>query len=648
MASRGAVPSPFLNGPNYTKIVGFLRNHYSGKLGVPALPERIDSRLQKTVQHYMQAVAQAHGNKPPQVLNNEVLRETTLSMDTFLKRKETGPPPPSTVGMFTKPDEYNRLFEDTNTRYENIMADRAPAVPGVPALPDFRISADMMESNEDPVLAMQRLQKARDAEAKARGTGLAGPPPTLEIRETAAPTLVPPQADVPPPLLAPRPQDYIIPQEDIVKYFETEYNVFLTSSDRDWLRNTSENRYNFTINFNTGQKKSGFAFNAALQNRFRNIQRIEFVKAIVPVESLTSLVRVFFPEFGCARPLIDNSRIVNVFSLPFAGIRIAELNNNGFSTNPEEDNTFAIVQYDTTWSSDFVSVSDGLTYKQQLDNKTGPVMTKSGYTGLIPKFLRTQKVYNPTPLATLQKLSIRLERHDQEVLSTDSDVQMIRRIAFGDSLYQGTISPFFGLENFGFDYSLYYGQAGPLGTSYGPQGCPSGPINISNPFIVIKTNGFFLYSAVGEGDLIQIKSMTVARGAPLEESTAKDFETWLNRDTGHYVCGVGYEDDSKTDVSGVLYPNLMGGRNPAGYCNLIVIQNRFNDPRINDPAKNFARDMSYFGGSLEAESALVDALNTQPNTTGAGLINLSRQTHIVLRIITRDMDSAANIRPDNV
>jgi hypothetical protein len=165
---------------------------------------------------------------------------------------------------------------------------------------------------------------------------------------------------------------------------------------------------------------------------------------------------------------------------------------------------------------------------------------------------------------------------------------------------------------------------------------------------VIKTNGFFLYSAVGEGDLIQIKGMTVARGAPLEESTAKDFETWLNRDAGHYVCGVGYEDDSKTDVSGVLYSNLMGGRNPAGYCNLIVIQNRFNDPHINDPTKNFARDMSYFGGSLEAESTLVGALNTQPNTTGAGLINLSRQTHIVLRIITRDMDSAANIRPDNV
>ena len=57
------------------------------------------------------------------------------------------------------------------------------------------------------------------------------------------------KADAPPALLAPRPQDYIIPQEDIVKYRETELNLFITSADRDWFRNTTENRYNFTVNF---------------------------------------------------------------------------------------------------------------------------------------------------------------------------------------------------------------------------------------------------------------------------------------------------------------------------------------------------------------------------------------------------------------
>jgi hypothetical protein len=41
-------------------------------------------------------------------------------------------------------------------------------------------------------------------------------------------------------------------------------------------------------------------------------------------------------------------------------------------------------------------------------------------------------------------------------------------------------------------------------------------------------------------------------------------------------------------------------------------------------------------------------LKDQAVSTGTGLINMSRQVHIVLRIITRDFDSGSNIRPDNV
>jgi chemotaxis protein MotA len=39
--------------------------------------------------------------------------------------------------------------------------------------------------------------------------------------------------------------------EDIIKYKETEINLYVYSGDRDWLNNKNENRYNFTINFNT-------------------------------------------------------------------------------------------------------------------------------------------------------------------------------------------------------------------------------------------------------------------------------------------------------------------------------------------------------------------------------------------------------------
>jgi hypothetical protein len=48
------------------------------------------------------------------------------------------------------------------------------------------------------------------------------------------------------------------------------------------------------------------------------------------------------------------------------------------------------------------------------------------------------------------------------------------------------------------------------------------------------------------------------------------------------------------------------------------------------------------------EGLLASQLDTQAVSTGTGLINISRQVHVVLRIVTRDFDAGSNIRPDNV
>jgi hypothetical protein len=607
------VPNSFLNGPNYQKLVGYIRNQYTSKLGMTALPERIDSRIQKTVQHFMQEVARIQGPRAtPVELNREVVRETTSSLDLWLRKQEAAArPTTTTIGAFTKPpaapiqtpatDDYSRLFEDTGSRFESIMAERGqPGNTFVPPIPEFRATSDL-ESEEDPVLLMQRMQKARDDQSRALGATVAAPePPRLEIKDDIPSAMrpIPPQADNPPPRLAPRPQDYIIPQESVQKYQETEFNIFLTSSDRDWLRNTAENRYNFSVNFNTGTKKNGFSFNAALQERFRNIQRIEFVKAIVPLEAYSPLVRVVSNDDP---PIYDTTRVVNIFSLPFVGIRIAELNNNGFSTKPEEDNTFAIVQYDTTWSSDLTA---------QAVNGTAPVpiLTKSGFAGLIPKFLKTQKVYTPTPLATLQRLTIRMERHNGDLLSGDSDVLFFKRICMSNSLLSIGI---------------------PTGTVYA----------VTSPqdsYIFIQTSKFFPYSAISEGDTIQIQGYTPTTSS----ATAIDFTTFINRLSGHSVVAAAYVSP---DSGGVI----TDGRNNAGYCNVIIIRSRFDDPTTGSTDRTTA----YFGGSAPIESAFaldLDNTGVEPNQTGAALLNTSRQTHIVLRVITRDYDSTSNIRPDNV
>jgi hypothetical protein len=78
-----------------------------------------------------------------------------------------------------------------------------------------------------------------------------------------------------------------------------------------------------------------------------------------------------------------------------------------------------------------------------------------------------------------------------------------------------------------------------------------------------------------------------------------------------------------------------------------VLRSRFNDPKTGSTSRTSA----YFGGGLAAEgtlAGLLDNAGSEPDQTGCALINFSRQTHFVLRIITRNMDSSANIRPDNV
>jgi hypothetical protein len=598
----GTAPNQFLNGPNYQKIVGFLRQHYASKLGTQAIPERMDTRLQKTVQHYMTEVSRLQGSKPVNTLTQEVLRETTSSIDSWIKKQEPAPTAvATTIGAFSKPEDYTRMYEDTSTRYDSMMAERAPPAMPTQMVPDFRMAQDMMESEEDPVILMQRMQKQRDDQARALGLApsqsVPSQAPRLDIREItpSASNPIPPQAEAPPPLLAPRPQEFIIPQEEIVKYRETEYNIFVTSSDRDWLRNTSENRYNFSVNFNTGTKKTGFAYNTAIQERFRNVQRIEFVKAIVPIEALNPLVRVTSNNPSI---VYDTTRVVNVFSLPFASIRIAEVNGNGFSTNPEEDNTFAIVQYDTTWSSD-------LSAPANTGVNPAAVLTKSGYTGMIPKFLKAQKVYSPNPLATLQRLSFRMERHSGDLLSADSDVLSVKRIVMSGAFSSvGTNNTVYSVDN--------------------PQ----------NAYVFLETSTYFPFSAVAEGDHIQL-----AGYVPNTASDASsDFTKFVNRVEGHYVIAVGYVNGSGA---------VVDGRNVAGYCNVIVLRNRFDDPTTGSTN----RTSSYFGGSSGSENTFASQLNNtsdEPNLSGAALINLSRQTHFVLRIITRDMDASSNIRPDNV
>lgn len=590
--------SDFLSNANYARIVGFLRQHYARQTGVSAINEKTDTRLQKTVQHYMTEVAKAQGtSKPIPGLNQEVVKETTTSMDGWLKKNEVVPSglpkkvaavaaaPSKSLPDFAERADINRIFDTVDQRFNTMAADRAAVGSSrFGAADEFRLPQDTLEVNEDPVTLMQKIQKQREEEAAALGitTPAVAVPPKLVIREEAAPAavdpIVPPQPTPPPPSLGLRQQDYVIPQEPVVKYLEKETNVFLSSLDRDWSRDNGENRYNFSIRFNPGNTRLGYGLSPAVHQRFRNIVRIEFVKAILPTESLDMVVR----NTGTAgAPTYDTTRIYNVFSFPYIAVRIAELNTNGFSTNPDQDNnTFAMIHYDATWMADTNSTNTN----------------RSGFTGMIPKFLKCQRVYEPTPLGSLQKLSIRLERPSMDLVSPSNDALDLSGVFLSDNVPVGITNN-----------SVY---------------------NISgNGYIFLQTSTYFVQSAFGEDDRIYVQNV-VATGAVA--TSASDFTTFINQSNGHIVVGI-------ASLSGTT---ITDGPNAQGYANYVVIRSRFMDPTTG----SIARDP--FGGAGN-DTALGNALKVA-SQSNARIINANRQVHMVFRIITREMDSASNIRPDNV
>jgi hypothetical protein len=111
---------------------------------------------------------------------------------------------------------------------------------------------------------------------------------------------------------------------------------------------------------------------------------------------------------------------------------------------------------------------------------------------------------------------------------------------------------------------------------------------------------------------------------------ASNFTEYMQQESGLLIVGIG-----KNSATGPDLPNSIG------YANVIVVEAPFAFPTSATP------DVLPFGGSAGATAALETTLSTT-TFVGAKLINLTHQTNVVLRIITRELDAAARVRPDNL
>jgi hypothetical protein len=617
----------FFNAKNESMLDRLLYSDFQRRIGGD-LTQKQQQRLNKTVKHYMTEVYAKHPESNTQFLNKEVLQSVVPDFLGYLKRN-------------TPDDSETPMHMDVSTRFGKLQAERQGPTVTTPSPPDFRLNMDSDESS--PLTRFEELKRIREEEA-AREAEVAASRTTVtesqdivlrtqdtsmgrfinsdidfkngaeaarqrdqlsvvmreaersfsrtEIVQRSLPDprtilfgengQMPPTsraqgiANANPTIALPEsyrdrvlPQDVLKPQDDIVTYKENEHNLYVYSADRDWVNNSIENRYNFSVTFDPANNQSGFGYNTATNMKFKNITRIEFIKAIMPTEGFDVLGTTTSASGGVPQYNLNT----NIFSFPYLQVRIPELNVNGYGTNDGINNAFAAISYDAYWVSD-----------SNANNR--------GYARMIPKFLKCQKVYYPTPLATLQKLTFQIQRPDGTLVSTTSDTLDVSGIYMPTSAASGTIY--------------------------------KGSTTTSWEWIWIKTSTYFNKFMLSQGDRIVFKNIGLNATLTALGANATSLTSFLTRPEGHLVSDIG-----------IVTAGYADGANTAGYANGIIIRNSFKDPTNGDTTVN------------SWVSSIGSTVNSNPVISGR-LMNMNHQIQIILRVITREMDSAAKLRPDNL
>jgi hypothetical protein len=662
-------------------LYGMLSNNFQKQLG-SQLTEKQTSRLERALEHYMGEVFQNNASLPIQNLNKEVLAVTASDFSDYLQRQDAVANAPVNT------------FQETSQRYDQIQADRQRSMePPRPSIPDY--VQPMIIKEDDSVSALSLFEEAKkrrnietNAQAEeqlARRANSAMQPIYLEqpqdrpdprtmfdkpldIVIAGSNRELSGRADVNPTLARPGPtvalrgtlqQDVLIKQEDIQSYKETEYNLSIYSADRNWELdvNNTETRYNFSVNLNSNSS-TGVNMQPKAANRFKNIVRIEFVKAIIPIEVTDIVVRkigsIQTPDLMQAlvnaqaiaitsvnagvsvastaaanlsaynlqltkdiNTLLtpgtlkyDTTYLKSIYSYPFITLNISELDTNTYGTSSSMDNAFGILQYDSNWTDN----TDSL-----------------GFASLIPKHMKCQRIYSPTPLATLNKMTIRLQQPSGSLLNANSDTIDISGIFLSKTT---SIRSYFTNE---MDLS---------GTVYS---------DTVGEYIWLDCKKWFSRYQFAIGDKIHIKNLSSIQPTP----AIYDLMSFLQNSDGLTIAGFAWAreitvEEKARDIADSTYSLtnglrntiaeyvLIDGLNDAGYSRFIIVRGQFNDPTTGSTL------VKPYGGAVDNTAVSTAMLSGSSKIIPGKLINLSRQTQLIFRVITREYDSTSLIRPDNL
>ena len=595
----------FFSSQNESMLYGMLSNNFQKRLG-SALNEKQSSRLERALEHYMSEVIQANAGAPIQTLNKEVLAATASDFNDYLQRQDA-------LAVATP-----QMFQETSQRFDQFQQDRQRSLEAPrPAVPEYVQAIQIKEDDSVSALAMfEEAKKRRNMEMNSQAdtqlakraasalqplyldTPTERPNPRamfdmpldlvtagqqLSGLAEANPTIARPGVGSIPATRGSLQQDMLIKQQDIQSYKETEYNLSIYSADRKWELNTAENRYNFSVNLYSGNPTNGVTVMPKATARFKNIVRVEFIKAILPIENTDLIIR------KTAVSTYDSTFLKDVFGFPFVTLNIDELDTNNYGTNNTMDNAFGILQYDANWTDNTHSM---------------------GFTAMIPKHMKCQRIYSPTPLSTLNKLTIRLQQPNGQLISSSPDTFNIAGIFLSITA----------------DVQTYTGVDAGTPKTTAPYTDSTGE------YIWIDCQQWFSKYQIAAGDRILIRNLAIANPTPAQSALL----AFLMNPNGISVVDTAYNTSTTL---------LAEGSNKAGYSRFIIVRSQFNDPTTG------ATTVAPFGGAAD-NTALSTYLKTANNASGiftsGRIINLSHQTQLIFRIVTREYDSTALVRPDNL
>ena len=391
------------------------------------------------------------------------------------------------------------------------------------------------------------------------------------------------------------------------KYVNKENLVIINSADRDWFNDSSENRYNFQVRFNPepdGPERVPVFENgvikkingeivyetvqfkgeqgAGIQQIFKNIVSFELVRVLMPVEN-------FIIPF-------DNRMFVDYKSLPYIVLKIDEIEGLYGGSNSNTNKAFAQLLWDKDHTSEVLPEA------QLTDSsKTFARQLKRGFSSMAPMSFE-KKTFYPTPLSSLNRLTIALETPYGESIKNHSDSLEINTVKFADLKHLTS-----ALE---------------VTASAGFTG-----INNQNA-IQITTKTQFNNRVFKVGDTIQIKNFVLDSS---QNETNVNLNDFFNREQGHFIINLDKEDSNGTDNKGFITTLYIS---PPG-----TIDYTASSGLVSGTQSSLLSSLTYSAGVTP---------DIRDSDTTCKIINKSLQTHFVFKVVTREEDIHSHIISSNV